>query len=120
MAGSLAAVRGVRRPRQSNRLRDQLRLRPPCAEQDTTPPGNGLIEAGAMRRDLERRLRAVELKRSRGYGLWIRQGDGKVRRASGSLLTCEELEIRRRVSGKVAFVESETDARSDFPAVQNP
>lgn len=30
-----------------------------------------------MRRDLERRLRAVEVKGSRGYELWIHQGDGR-------------------------------------------
>jgi hypothetical protein len=64
-----------------------------------------------MRRDLERRLRAVELEGSRGYELWIHQGDGIVRGPSGSLLTCEELEIRRLVSGKLLFVMSETDAR---------
>ena len=63
-----------------------------------------------MRRGLERRLCAVELEGARGYELWIHQGDGTVRGPSGSLLTCEELEIRRRVSGKLFFVVSETDA----------
>ena len=53
-----------------------------------------------MRRHLERRLRAVERERARGYELWTHQGDGRVRGPSGSLLTAEELEIGTRVSGK--------------------
>jgi hypothetical protein len=66
-----------------------------------------------VRRDLERRLRAVEVADTRadGFELWIGQGDGTVRGPSGELLTCEELEARRRATGRFLFVISQTDAR---------
>ncbi len=66
-----------------------------------------------MRRDLERRLRKIEIADARtdGFELWIGQGDGMVRGPSGELLTCEELEARRRTTGRLLFVISQTDAR---------
>jgi hypothetical protein len=47
-----------------------------------------------MRRDLERRLRKIEIADARadGFELWIGQGDGMVRGPSGELLTREEVE----------------------------
>jgi hypothetical protein len=38
---------------------------------------------GAMRRDLERRLRAVEVARPGGVEIWVDQGDGTVRGPHG-------------------------------------
>lgn len=64
-----------------------------------------------MRHDLERRLRAVERKGSGGFEYWIGQGDGMVRGPSGELLTREEVETRRRTSGRLLFVVSAVDAR---------
>jgi hypothetical protein len=66
-----------------------------------------------MRRDLERRLRAVELASARDHSveLWIDQGDGTVRGPSGELLTREEVEARNHTSGRFFFVVCETDAR---------
>ena len=66
-----------------------------------------------MRRDLERRLRKIEIADARadGFELWIGQGDGMVRGPSGELLTCEEVEARRHTPGRFLFGISETDAR---------
>ena len=64
-----------------------------------------------MRPDLKRRLRAVEVAGSGGFELWIGQGDGMIRGPSGELLTREEVETRRRTSGRLLFVISAVDAR---------
>jgi hypothetical protein len=64
-----------------------------------------------MRRDLERRLRAVERKGTGGYEYWICAGDGMVRGSSGELLTREEVEARARAAGKYCYFASETDSR---------
>jgi hypothetical protein len=64
-----------------------------------------------MRRDLERRLRAVEVAGSTGFAIWIEQGDGTVRGPHGEQMTHEEAEARGRASGKLTIVISETDAR---------
>jgi hypothetical protein len=65
-----------------------------------------------MRRDLERRLRAVELAGARynGVELWIDQGDDTFRGPSGELLTGEGVEARRRTSGRFLLVMNKTDA----------
>ena len=66
-----------------------------------------------MRRNLEHRLRKIEIADARadGFELWIGQGDGMVRGPSGELLTREEVETRRRTSGRFLFVISAVDAR---------
>jgi hypothetical protein len=64
-----------------------------------------------MRRDLERRLRAIERKRSGGFEYWICDSDGMVRLSSGELLTREEVEARARAKGKFCYFPNETDSR---------
>ena len=64
-----------------------------------------------MRRDLERRLRAVELARSGGVEIWIHQGDGMVRGPRGEQMTCEEAEALGRATGKLTIFLSEIDAQ---------
>jgi len=64
-----------------------------------------------VRPDLKRRLQVVEVGGSGGFELWIGQGDGMVRGPSGELLTREEVETRRRTSGRLLFVISAVDAR---------
>ena len=62
-------------------------------------------------RDLERRLRAVEVAGSGGIEIWIQQGDGTVRGPQGEQMTREEAEALTRAAGKIQIVISETDAR---------
>ena len=64
-----------------------------------------------MRRDLERRLCAIERLKPRGFELWVWRGDGTVRGPQGQVMTQEEAEALTRVSGKSAFFISEADAR---------
>jgi hypothetical protein len=64
-----------------------------------------------MRRELERRLRAVERKGSGEIEYWICIGDGMVRNPSGDPLTREEVEARARAAGNVCYFASETDSR---------
>jgi hypothetical protein len=64
-----------------------------------------------VRPDLKRRLQVVEVAGSGGFELWIGQGDGMVRGPFGELLTREEVETRRRTSGRLLFVISAVDAR---------
>jgi hypothetical protein len=45
-----------------------------------------------MRRDLERRLRAVEVAGSGRIEIWVRQEDGLVRGPGGEQMTFEEAE----------------------------
>jgi len=60
-----------------------------------------------VRRDLERRLRAIELKRSAGFEYWICQRDGMVRGPHGEQMTREAAESRCRSAGKLAFCETD-------------
>jgi hypothetical protein len=62
-----------------------------------------------MRRDLERRLRAVERKGLGGFETWIHVGDGMVRSFSGEVLTREEAEARTRATGNFSHFISEGD-----------
>jgi hypothetical protein len=64
-----------------------------------------------MRRDLECRLRAVEVAGSGGLEYWICQRDGLVRRAHGEQMTREEAEARARLTDTFIYFASETDAR---------
>ena len=64
-----------------------------------------------MRRDLERRLRAIEHKGSGRFEYWIYNRDGMVCSSSGGLLTREQAEARARAEGKFVYFASETDAR---------
>jgi hypothetical protein len=64
-----------------------------------------------MRRDLERRLRAVEAAGSAGIEIWIEQGDGTVRGPQGEQLTREEAEALARDAGTCLITISKTDAR---------
>ena len=65
-----------------------------------------------MRRDLERRLRLVEITDA-GWGIqiWIDQGDGTVRGPHGEQMTREEAEALASVAGTFSIVLSEVDAR---------
>jgi hypothetical protein len=62
-------------------------------------------------RDLERRLRAVEVAGSGAIEIWIHQGDGTVRGPRGEQMTREEAEALARAAGTFLFVISEVDAR---------
>jgi hypothetical protein len=64
-----------------------------------------------VRRDLERRLKAVEVAGSGGIEIWVRQGDGAVRGPRGEQMTLEEAETLARAAGKIPIIISETDAR---------
>ena len=63
-----------------------------------------------MRRDLERRLRAVEAAGSAGIEIWIEQGDGMVRGPHGEHMTREELDALTRATGTCVITIGETDA----------
>ena len=63
-----------------------------------------------MRRDLERRLRAVEVAKSGSIEVWIHQGDGTVRGPHGEQMTCEEAEELGRAAGTNLVFISEADA----------
>jgi hypothetical protein len=64
-----------------------------------------------MRRDLELRLRAVEVARSGRIEIWVRQGDGLVQSLGGEQMTFEEAEALCRAAGTIPMFISETDAR---------
>ena len=64
-----------------------------------------------MRRDLARRLRAVEAAVSAGIEIWIEQGDGMVRGPHREQLTREEADALARAPGTCMIIISETDAR---------
>jgi hypothetical protein len=64
-----------------------------------------------VQRDLERRLRAVEVAGSGAIEFWIYQGDGMVRGPNGQQMTREEAESQCRAAGKFAHFCSETDMR---------
>jgi len=66
---------------------------------------------GAMRRDLERRLRAVEVAGSGGVEIWVDQGDGTVRGPDGEQMTGEEAEALARAAGSIPIFISEADAQ---------
>jgi hypothetical protein len=63
-----------------------------------------------VRRDLERRLRAVEVAGSGGIELWYAQDDGTVRGPNGERMTHEEAEALWLATGKIPIVISELDA----------
>ena len=62
-----------------------------------------------MRRDLERRLRAVEVAGSRTTGIWVHQDDGLVRSPRGEQMTFEEAEPLWRAVGAIPVLISEGD-----------
>jgi hypothetical protein len=64
-----------------------------------------------MRKDLERRLRAVEVAGSGRIEIWLHQGDGLVRGPRGEQMTFEEAEALGRAVGTIPVFFSETDLR---------
>jgi len=62
-------------------------------------------------RDLERRLRAVEVAGSGAIEIWIHQGDGTVRGPRGEQMTREEAEALGHAAGTVPIFFSEIDLR---------
>ena len=64
-----------------------------------------------MRRDLEHRLRAVEVAESTGFEIWIEQGDGTVRGPHGEQMTREEADALACAPGTFRIAISEADAR---------
>ena len=64
-----------------------------------------------MRRDLELRLRAVEVVGSGRIEIWVRQDDGLVRSRRGDQMTFEEAEALCRAAGTIPMFITETDAR---------
>jgi hypothetical protein len=62
-----------------------------------------------MRRDLERRLRAVEVAGSGRIEVWVRQDDGLVRSPRGEPMTFEEAEALWRAVGTIPVVIVEGD-----------
>jgi hypothetical protein len=66
-----------------------------------------------VRRDLERRLRTVEIAdaRSGGICIWIDQDDGTVRGFDGEQVTREEAQQLANDAGIFAIFLSEVDAR---------
>jgi len=62
-----------------------------------------------MRRDLERRLRAVEIAGSGRIEIWVRQDDGLVRSPRGEPMTFEEAGALWRAVGTFPVFFSETD-----------
>ena len=66
---------------------------------------------GVMRRDLERRLRAVEAGGSADIEIWIEQGDGMVRGPHGEQMTREEVDALTRATGTCMITISEDDAQ---------
>ena len=73
--------------------------------------GFGQSRKEIVRRDLERRLRAVEVAGSGGVEFWIYQGNGMVRGRKGQQMTREEAETQCRAAGKFAHFWSKTDMR---------
>ena len=64
-----------------------------------------------MRRDLERRLRALEVAGSGGFEIWVNEGDGTLRGPHGEQMTREEAEARARAAGAFLHVIYKGDAR---------
>jgi hypothetical protein len=62
-----------------------------------------------MRRDLERRLRAVEVAGSGRIEIWVRQDDGLVRTPHGEPMTFEEAETLWRAVGTIPVLIVEGD-----------
>jgi len=62
-----------------------------------------------MRRDLELRLRAVEVVGSGRIEIWVRQDDGLVRSPRGDQMTFEEAEALWRAVGTIPVFFSEAD-----------
>ena len=62
-----------------------------------------------MRKDLERRLRAVEVAGSGRLEIWVRQDDGLVRSPRGDQMTFEEAEALWRAVGTIPVVIVEGD-----------
>jgi hypothetical protein len=62
-----------------------------------------------MRRDLEPRLRAVEVVGPGRIEIWVHQDDGLVRSPRGELMTFEEAEALWRASGTIPVFFSEAD-----------
>jgi hypothetical protein len=62
-----------------------------------------------VRYDLKRRLRAVEIARSGGIEIWVKQDDGMARSLDGKqIATCEEAEARARATGMTLIFFFET------------
>jgi hypothetical protein len=66
---------------------------------------------GVMRRDLECRLRAVEVAGSGGIEIWIHQSDGTARGPRGEQMTREEAEALGHAAGIFPIFLSEIDAQ---------
>jgi len=64
-----------------------------------------------VRRDLELRLRAVEVAGSDGIEIWIDQGDGTVRGPQGEQMIREDAEALGHAAGISLIVINEIDAR---------
>jgi hypothetical protein len=64
-----------------------------------------------MRRELERRLRALEAARSGGIDIWVQLGNGMVRGLLGEEIPYEEAEELSRAAGNATFFISEVDSR---------
>ena len=62
-----------------------------------------------MRRDLELRLRAVEVAGPGGVEIWVRQDDGLVRSPRGELMTFEEARALARALGTIQVFIPEGD-----------
>jgi hypothetical protein len=62
-----------------------------------------------MRRDLELRLRAVEVAGAGGVEIWVRQDDGLVRSPRGKPMTFEEAEALWRAADTIPVFLSEAD-----------
>ena len=65
-----------------------------------------------MRRDLERRLRQIEVTdvRSGKIEIWIEQGDGTVRGPHGEQMTREEADALASATGTFRITISDADA----------
>jgi hypothetical protein len=64
-----------------------------------------------VRRDLKRRLEAVEVAGSGGFEIWIGQGDGTFRGPHGEQMTREEAEALGRAPGIFPCFLSKGDSR---------
>jgi hypothetical protein len=62
-----------------------------------------------VRKDLERRLRAVEAARTGGIEFWVSQGDGTYRGPQGEQITGSKAEVRCRRAGKLLFFCTQAD-----------
>ena len=62
-----------------------------------------------MRRDLELRLRAVEIAGSGRIEIWVSQDDGLVRSPRGEQMTFEDAEALWRAVGTIPVLLSEED-----------